>query len=328
MFLPIGEIAVRIFSPQPPSWIAIFRRLDDLPFFGLVKNTQVQIDNGESSWLVVTDDEGLRISGKPSVQEATNNCWVFGDSFSFGNAIDYEKAFIYLLSQDNQHKCRYKNFAIPGYGPRQYRKILEKALRENTPPEFVLITIFLGNDFNDLVINMDMPVNDGVLGNPDNYRAYVKIHSHLYRLVSRVYHIMFDKDESNYIRRNITQADFDKQAYSSAKTQMKEELLKIYELLTSRSIPFAVVSIPIRSTIDSVFRGRTPEDVRHLIFGEIAKSIDLPHISLLELLAEENSRATHFYFDSHFNEHGNNRVYQYLKRELAQYLVDREDRSD
>ena len=117
-----------------------------------------------------------------------------GDSFLFGHGVDHEQSFVGRLQHDHVGDMDYVNAGVPGYGPVQYRRVLEYRLQQGPPPDRLLIATFLGNDFQDCVWNKDLPVTDGILGKRASWTDAVKQHSHLYRLATRVYHQLATHD--------------------------------------------------------------------------------------------------------------------------------------
>src|SRR5205085_1913297 len=87
---------------------------------------------------------------------------------------------------------------VPGYGPVQYRQILEWELGERRePPKLLLVATYLGNDFHDCVRNRDLPVHDGVVSDRGDLKSAIKRRSHLYRAIARAYHVAVTRhDES------------------------------------------------------------------------------------------------------------------------------------
>ena len=188
--LALAEGVVRLIAPQQPSWLDVFRRHPVLPY-ALQPNVERHIDTGESAWSVYTDADGFRCSGKKvTTPPEAQVVLVLGDSFTFGLGVDYEETFAGVLQSSLGSAFRVVNAGVEGYGPRQYNASLAYLLGNGLSPRYVIVATFLGNDFHDCVWGKDLPVIDGVLGNETTLRGFVKRNSHLYRLVSRGYHIL------------------------------------------------------------------------------------------------------------------------------------------
>ena len=91
------EAGLRLFLPQPPSWLAIHAAHPRIPTFALAPDQHTVIETGESRWVVHTDAAGHRIDpshvdprGEPVV------LWL-GDSFTFGYGVDCGDTFVSRL---------------------------------------------------------------------------------------------------------------------------------------------------------------------------------------------------------------------------------------
>lgn len=191
----MAELALRTFDPQPPSWLAIYRRHPALPFHALQPDVHASIDTGETSWSVATDASGFRV-GRERKPAPCTAVWL-GDSFAFGHGVDYEDSFV-GLADAGQRDVAQVNTAVPGYGPVQYREILEYLVAQRRHFDFVFVAIYVGNDFHDTIWNKDVVVNDGVLGHERDLKSYLKANVHLYRLATAVYHRLAPVQRSPY----------------------------------------------------------------------------------------------------------------------------------
>jgi hypothetical protein len=117
--------------------------------------------------------------------------WCLGDSFTFGHGVDYDQSYVGLLSADVKPRWHFCNTAVPGYGPVQYRQLLQYHLDRGSQPSAVLVGTYVGNDFFDCIWGKDIPVVDGILGERKTWKTPVKRNSHLYRLCSKIYHNLF-----------------------------------------------------------------------------------------------------------------------------------------
>lgn len=91
-----------------------------------------------------------------------------GDAFTSAEGVDTDEAWPRLLERNlraDHRAAEVANFAITGYGPRQYRQVLE-AFVPRLLPQRVLVTWFV-NDFADLVIGDAQFQNQIGFGGPD-----------------------------------------------------------------------------------------------------------------------------------------------------------------
>ena len=85
------------------------------------------------------DEWGFRNRSVPKSAEIV----AIGDSHTYGNTARMEDSWPYVL-QELSGRSVY-NMGMGGYGPNQYRHLLEKALRLN--PKLVLCGLYMGDDF-------------------------------------------------------------------------------------------------------------------------------------------------------------------------------------
>ena len=92
---------------------------------------------------VYTDENGLRI-GKNKVLKDLNktNIFIFGDSFTYGVGIEFEKTYAGLLALNLLNYNVY-NFAVGSYSPSVHLYKLKKALEKNLIPKKVIIFLDL-----------------------------------------------------------------------------------------------------------------------------------------------------------------------------------------
>ena len=95
----------------------------------------------------ITDDMGLRI-GKDSLPKNKDkkNIFIFGDSFTYGVGIEFEKTFAGLLEKKYSDYNVY-NFGVGSYSPSVHLFKLKKILKKNIFPEKILLFL----DLTDLI---------------------------------------------------------------------------------------------------------------------------------------------------------------------------------
>ena len=95
----------------------------------------------------ITDDLGLRIGkNSPKKNNEKKNIFIFGDSFTYGVGIDYDKTYVGLLENDNK-KLNFFNFSVGSYSPSVHLYKLKKILSENVFPEKIILFL----DFTDIL---------------------------------------------------------------------------------------------------------------------------------------------------------------------------------
>jgi lysophospholipase L1-like esterase len=325
----IGELGVRIAAPQPASWLDVYRRHPTLPFYTLAPHVERLIDTGETRWTVFTDEHGYRVSERAAkAPRPTDNArpvaLVLGDSFTFAQSVDYEDSFAALLEADGP--LRYVNTGVPGYGPVQYRQVLEYELQSRRePPKLLLVATFLGNDFQDCIRNRDLPVHDGVVSDQGNLKSAIKRRSHLYRLVARAYHLAVARHDESA---EVILETFDPEQWNAggglhqAVAIYERELARMAAIAKQRAIPMIVIIIPARAGVEAL-QGRPI--AKHLDYDLPARfvrtrldALQVPFVDLAPLFARHPVDKVFFGHDLHFTPYGHR-----LVADAVRPLVDR-----
>lgn len=92
---------------------------------------------------VFTDEIGQRVGKKKIVKDdKKKNIFIFGDSFTYGVGLQYEKTYVGLITE---HFKEYNifNFSLGSYSPSVYLYNLKKTLKKNIYPEKVIIFLDL-----------------------------------------------------------------------------------------------------------------------------------------------------------------------------------------
>ena len=322
--LLFAELAVRLIAPQPASWLAIYREDPDLPFYSLAPNAVGRMDTGEARWTVYTDEHGHRVAGPGegspvstgSAGDQTDcvNLWI-GDSFSFGYGLDYPLTFVGRF-EARASRTQTVNASVGGYGPTQYRMTLEQLVGpEEMDFDALYVATYLGNDFNDVLIEKTLPVTNGILGADRSLKSFLKTNFHLYRLVSSVYHRVSSGPRSAYDHMLAELAR--PEAWRSgplveAKQSYASEMERILAIARARDVEPSFVLIPTREAVEAMratHRGEQPgtdDDptlpVRHAT--DILERAGARFVDLTPTLALHDPEETFFRFDGHLNERG------------------------
>lgn len=95
----------------------------------------------------ITDNMGLRIGkNSPKKNSEKKNIFIFGDSFTYGVGIDYDKTYVGLLENDNKN-FNFYNFSVGSYSPSVHLYKLKKILSKNIFPEKIILFL----DFTDVL---------------------------------------------------------------------------------------------------------------------------------------------------------------------------------
>lgn len=249
--LLVAEGVVRLVAPQPVAWLDIFRRHPFLPFYSMQANVTRNVDAGEGTWTIYTDENGFRRGkDKAPAEDGAPTILVIGDSFAFGLGVNYEDSFAGRLAAAWGREARVVDAGVNGYGPAQYRQTLEYLLTSGMKPARVIVSTYPANDFTDCVQNKDLAVIDGILSNERSFRAFVKRNSHLLRLVSRA---MWQGGKRSGItedeRRVCSREEWARGPLNEAEGSYRREFLAMAGLCRARGMRLTVVVIPFDASI-------------------------------------------------------------------------------
>lgn len=324
--LVIGESLVRGFSPQSVSWLNVYAEGRELPF-ELSPGARQVVDTGETRWEIVVGDDGFRVSS--SVDEPPQSYILgIGDSFAFGHGVDYGQTFFHLV-EARAGGFAIRNLAVPGYGPREYRMLLERHI--GLPAvRGVIIATFLGNDFHDTLWEKRLPVRDGVIGDDGGLKSWAKQASHLYRLFVGVAHAMGAGGGSrdlgpgvDVIRRSAWQRD----GLTKARAAYRAEFLRMRDLARDHGLPILVLILPPRAAVDDevlaqaielgkLAPGSWDRDIAVAEARDILRGLGIDYLDATAALRAVDEQL-YFEFDGHFRPAANLAVAELLHAELA-----------
>ena len=91
----------------------------------------------------ITDEMGLRIGKKtPPKNKNKKNIFIFGDSFTYGVGLEYDKTFVGLIEKEKKDYNIF-NFGVGSYSPSVYLYKLKNYLNNNIIPDKILVFLDL-----------------------------------------------------------------------------------------------------------------------------------------------------------------------------------------
>ncbi|MCA8966653.1 MAG: SGNH/GDSL hydrolase family protein [Planctomycetes bacterium] len=320
------EGLVRVFVPQPPSWLAIYQRHPRLPTFALQPSAEALVETGEARWRVHTDAQGHRCAPPaetpaPAAPVRPEVLWL-GDSFVFGHGADYQDCWVGLLASAPDAGHSHCNTGVPGYGPTQYREVLEDELAQGHKPAVVVAVSFLGNDFHDTVWNKDVPVMDGVIGGTAGLRSWLKRSLHSYRLVSQVYHRITGggRPETDVEVELADPEQWRTGLLAEGERRYRDEFARMAARCRDAGLPFLVVLVPSQAMVEKWKQAGPPPgvevaDARAAVARaqKILADLEIRTVDLTPALAEQDPAAMYLRFDGHFTPAGHQVVYGVLR---------------
>jgi hypothetical protein len=295
------ELGLRVFVPQPKSWPEIYRVLPEPLSYGLAPNASSLVDTHETRWHACTDGAGFRVASPGRQPPDLPQVLVLGDSFAFGFGVDYEQSFVGMLNALPDAPAWFVNAGVAGYGPTQYRLVLERQLAGGQPPRAVIAVSYLGNDFQDCVWDKHTPVKDGALGETGSMRDLLKRHLHAYRLFAKAWHAWNPTRKTLQFQQAFDPRSWTEPFFVSARGTYREEFQRMAAACRARSIPFLVVLIPPREAVGAAGE---PEGGPHFelpvtMARETLQELDIACIDTTPALAQLGAERAYFAIDGH-----------------------------
>jgi hypothetical protein len=320
------EFAIRLIAPQQPSWLAIYAESPKFPFYVNQSNLDQVIDIGESQFRIVTDANGFRIGEQAAgnnaeATEGVRRVLALGDSFTFGNAVNYEDSFVGLLN--GEPTLHVTNTGVGGYGPKQYLGVLQHELDHGRRPDVVLVSIFAGNDVHDCAWNKDLPVLDGVAGgDPTSFKDRVKKNSQLYGLLENIYHTYVSAPPAGEALSSIFDIDaWSESPLAEGERDFRKAMSQIAIVLGRAEIPLVVALISTRQTVEAIRNevtappgGKPDYLLPNRRIATVLTEVGLDPIDSGEVLSRVDTAETYFEFDGHLTPKGH-RIYFELIRD-------------
>lgn len=311
--LMLAEIVVRIAAPQPAAWLDIFRPHPSLPFYSMQPSIQRSIDTGEGRWTVFTDENGSRRSESAAAALANAPVTlIIGDSFAFGLGVNYEECFAGRLGARSA-SIRVVDAGVNGYGPAQYRAMLEHLLAIGPSPERVIVSTYPANDFSDCLEDKNVAVADGILANERSLRAALKRNSHLFRLAARARHQNSERRVpiTATERQLCTPGEWEGASLKRAAEIYREQFAAIAAACRSRGLPLLVVLIPFDASIappDGALEYTLPNEKARAILAEL----EIPLVDPTERLKRIGLEKGYFAHNRHLTAAGHEAVFEAL----------------
>ncbi|MEZ5965905.1 MAG: GDSL-type esterase/lipase family protein [Planctomycetota bacterium] len=311
--LLLAELVVRVFLPQPQSWMNIYRSHPSQPMFAVAAHVDEVADTGETRWHVRTDHEGLRLRSDGARAGGDGpQIVLLGDSFTFGYGVDCEQSFAGLLEQRLSPRARVVNAGQPGYGPKQELMMMQHLLSVGVEPAHVVLVIYAGNDVLDAILPTDRPVRDGSIDEPPGWRERLQQHSHLYRVAARAYHRWF-KRTPHFIhdwRELMRPATWQESDLRVGMDNMRAALAELRDLCRSKHASLHAVVLPPAAAVDACGHRPNANDptlqyelpVRMMM--SLLADLEVPAHDLTPALAPLGSSGAFLPFDGHLSPAG------------------------
>lgn len=322
--LAAAELAVRVFLPQPRSWMAIYRPHPTLPTFAVAPGIDEVADDGETRWRVRTDGEGLRLRSDGGRLGSGNSIVLLGDSFTFGYGVDSELCFAGLLEARLAARARVINAGQPGYGPCQELLLLEHLFALGMRPSDVVLVVYAGNDVLDAALPTDREVHAGSIDELPSWRERLQQNSHLYRLLARAYHRWWRRTP-HFVhdwRELMRPKTWEQSDLVAGMDAMRCALVRMLDACAAHGARLHAAVLPPTAAVD-VAGGRLPEadlslcyelPVEQMLY--LLQEVHIEAIDLTPALATLGSSDAFLAFDGHLSPSGHAAVAAALQQAL------------
>ncbi len=333
--IPIMEVAIRVLRPQPLS-IGRFYAPDPDLGYGLLPGFQGTVATGEYDSRIHINEMGLRSAPVGTPEPGRKSVLVLGDSFTFGVGVSNPETYPALLEtrlSASGFPCRVHNAGVPGHGPVQYQGRYHQ-LRSVLRPDCVLMGMYIGNDIFDCIWKKEgtrFKVVDGWVVSGDVYRldrfkTWIRTHSHLYRLVSRLSQKILLGNQSHEGRFNhltdqlLSQGDWSENPFlAEACNTLRTELEGLRRQVEEDGAVLLIVLLPLECQVsDSLWAARAEDRCRR--FGpqerlcRLFEEMGLAYLDLVPTFQKHQDGDLFYALDGHWTPAGHRVVAEAVAR--------------
>ena len=293
----------------------------------LEKNVNIQSQWGEFTYKTCTDKNGFRVHCG-NIKKYNDEVILIGDSFTEGIGLDYEKTFAGMLSKE--FKINFHNMGVASYSPAIYKQkinfFLEKKIIQ---PKGVLVFIDI-SDIDDEFYYYDCKNNesicskyDDIIPTTNNKIDTPKINFPIFKKTKK---LMKETKRKFFPKIHSYEKDYNRSSWTHSKRNEKvnigiansiKNMNDLYQLLESKNIPMSLAVYPWPGQI--FFDKEASLQVK--IWHDFCISRCKNYINFFpEFFKEINNsskkevvRKYYLKNDVHFNEAGNQKIFDKLK---------------
>ena len=295
---------------------------------------------------IITDDMGLRIGKKsPSKNKAKKNIFIFGDSFTYGVGLEYEKTYAGLIEKEFKNYNVY-NYAVGSYSPSVHLFKLKNALNKKIYPEKILLFLDL-TDLLDEATRWQYNENTEELKLASNYlyllsKKKKKFTKRNFKILNNIstylnYNLRNFREIANiklynqrkiktsiqgsftYIDRDLLDKRFWKNdTFEIGKENLKKRISQIAKISKKNNIEFYLIIYPWGETLEfGQDKFNWSKYAREICSKDNCKIIDaIPNFVDYKKKNQKWSTDLYFLNDEHFNEKGAELLYKTVVQNL------------
>lgn len=295
---------------------------------------------------VITDEMGLRIGkNSPIKQKNKRNIFIFGDSFTYGVGIKFEKTYAGLIEKKFKDYNVY-NFGVGSYSPSVYLFKLKNILEKKIFPEKILLFLDLTDiideatrwSYNEDTGNVKLASDHIFLISKkkekfskrnfkilNNIASYINFKLRYVREITNI-KLRDQRKIKTSIQGSFTYKDeseldkrfWKKNSFSIGKQNVKKRLIQIAEISKNNNIEFYLVIYPWAETLELGQEKFSWSDyAENICANNRCKLINtIPNFK--EYKNKNKNWSTDLYFlnDEHFNEKGAEFLYKTVVQNL------------
>ena len=299
---------------------------DDAPYPRLRPNAQGLATTSDFSVMYNINSKGLRDKEYDYKPNGKTRMLAFGDSFTFGEGVDYGKRFTDIPESDNTH-LEIINFGVPGYGLDQ-ELILFAREGLKYSPDYVIIFINKVDAIRystNIIQNDSVVMNNATFGNPRNdsstlflsrddpllrqkenvilrnsyLLSYLNYHLHLLLIKKRM-----ERTDALFWNNALNSSQGGRGWNNNEVAQRRTALIlqKFYEIAQNEGIRFIIIKI------DS-------SDMKLNFSGDMGNEVSYYDLSQ-DLRKESKKYTLSFTYDQHFNQ----KTHRFIGKKLIEIL--------
>lgn len=321
----ITEIFLRLIIPS--SNISLIQYNKETKRFKVMKSNATGVVYGVP---FQTNNLGFR-DNKPEVLEKGEDEYriiVLGDSFTVAGGVPFEDIYTQVLEKSlnmrtSSKKIKVINLAVTGYNIIQYKYVVQE-IGLNLNPEYVIIGIYLGNDFILLKFQKHVNAKSIELGRVNNKKKE-SITTYLINRIRSLYIYKVFGGKFNHLLRQFglfPKTDAVESAYETMVNSYDKEseawkknvsaLKSIINILQEEKIPLLVVTLPVTWDFNSL---KQYDD----IVKNLCEENNVAIISLIDKFIESGLSPSEFHLNI-IDGHPNEKYHTIVGNALAEYL--------
>jgi len=300
--------------------------------FELMSGFSGKMVSGEYNVKVAVNSQGIRdYEHNMEKQEGKHRMLALGDSFTFGNGVSSENAYLFIM--EKELNIEIIKAGVPGYGQDNQLAYFRTKGIQYSPDSVVIFYSPTDNDNNNDV--NDRKVAYGVLIQKKSHDTMPKWKQFVYSKLYQVKTLRLAKKAMSGLTTlfdpNLNVETSEKELFRVDQNKNSKEWNETYRLfrefksLIPDSTKMSIVYIPYKQQVyPNAYFDFFPEnsdiDMPNRVLAEIAKDIGAEYIDVTSEMRDLEKQGLYFKYDGHFTPEGNSVFAELVEKELKQVL--------